>query len=100
MCVSTAAFAGAGVVALNGSLPGTITYLAATSPVLLAPFKFLVAFTLLFHYGGGIRHLVSRAAHLAALPPWARTRMQRQPDSLSLAHVQMRAHTHTHTPHT
>lgn len=54
----TFAFAGAGWVALSGDLPGTIGYVATTTPLLLIPMKFLVAYTLVYHYGGGIRHLV------------------------------------------
>ena len=39
-----------------GNLPGVITYVAATHPIILFPFKFAIAYTLLYHYLGALRH--------------------------------------------
>lgn len=39
-----------------GNLPGVIASVAATHPILLFPFKFAVAYTLLYHYLGALRH--------------------------------------------
>ena len=52
----TVGFAGAGYLSLTGSLPGVISSVAATHPILLFPFKFAVAYTLLYHYLGALRH--------------------------------------------
>lgn len=46
----------AGYLALSGSLPGAVEALTA-SPLLLYPAKALIAWPLLYHYGGGVRHL-------------------------------------------
>lgn len=51
-------FVGAGYINLTGNLPATVAAVASTSPILLFPFKFAVAFTIFYHYLGGIRHFV------------------------------------------
>ena len=48
---------GAGAIALTGDLPATIEAIKHTSPVLLYPIKAAVAFPLLYHYLGGLRHV-------------------------------------------
>ncbi|KAG1673289.1 hypothetical protein FOA52_002569 [Chlamydomonas sp. UWO 241] len=49
-------FMGAGFISLTGNLPATVAAIAATSPILLFPFKFAVAYTFLYHYLGAVRH--------------------------------------------
>lgn len=53
-----AGFIGAGYISLTGNLPGLVSSIASTHPVLLFPFKFAVAYTLLYHYLGAVRHFV------------------------------------------
>ena len=48
---------GAGAIALTGDLPATIEAIKHTSSVLLYPIKAAVAFPLLYHYLGGLRHV-------------------------------------------
>ncbi|KAL6770419.1 SDH3 [Auxenochlorella protothecoides x Auxenochlorella symbiontica] len=45
-----------GYLALTGALPGAVEALTA-APLLLYPAKALIAWPLLYHYGGGVRHL-------------------------------------------
>ena len=54
----SAGFMGGSYIALTGNLPGLVSSVAATSPILLFPLKFAVAYTLLYHYLGGVRHIV------------------------------------------
>lgn len=54
----TAGFTGAGYVALTGDLPGAITALATDHPMLAFPAKLVVSWPLIYHYLGGIRHVV------------------------------------------
>jgi len=51
-------FIGAGYFSLTGSLPGIISSVASTHPIILFPFKFAIAYTILYHYVGAIRHFV------------------------------------------
>ncbi len=51
-------FISAGYLSLTGKLSGTIASIASTHPILLFPFKFAIAYTIFYHYVGGIRHLV------------------------------------------
>lgn len=53
-----AGFIGAGYISLTGNLPALVTKVAATSPILLFPFKFAIAYVLFYHYLGAIRHYV------------------------------------------
>ena len=48
---------GAGWIALTGDLPATVEALKHTSPALLYPIKAAVAFPLVYHYLGGLRHV-------------------------------------------
>lgn len=43
--------------ALTGDLPATVEAIKHTSPALLYPIKAAVAFPLLYHYLGGLRHV-------------------------------------------
>ncbi len=52
-----AGMTGAGAIALTGDLPATIEAIKHTSPILLYPIKAAVAFPLLYHYLGGLRHV-------------------------------------------
>lgn len=47
---------GAGYISLTGNLPGLVTSVAATSPILLFPLKFAVTYTIFYHYLGAMRH--------------------------------------------
>mmetsp|Transcript_15670 Transcript_15670/g.32690 ORF Transcript_15670/g.32690 Transcript_15670/m.32690 type:complete len:203 (+) Transcript_15670:28-636(+) len=49
-------FMGAGYISLTGNLPGVVASIASTSPILLFPLKFAVAYTILYHYLGAVRH--------------------------------------------
>ena len=49
---------GAGAIALTGDLPATIEAIKHTSPALLYPIKAAVAFPLVYHYLGGLRHVI------------------------------------------
>lgn len=51
-------FAAAGYVALTGDLPGALAGLRANYPLLAVPVKFTIAFPLVYHYLGGLRHFV------------------------------------------
>ena len=53
-----AVFIGAGYLSLTGNLACAVSSVAATHPILLFPFKFAIAYTLLYHYVGAIRHFV------------------------------------------
>ncbi|CAL5227431.1 g10394 [Coccomyxa viridis] len=53
----TVGMTGAGAIALTGDLPATIEAIKHTSSVLLYPIKAAVAFPLLYHYLGGLRHV-------------------------------------------
>ncbi len=48
----------AAYMALRGTLPGTVEYLASSWAIVLFPFKFAVSYTILYHWLGGIRHVV------------------------------------------
>ena len=50
--------AGAGAIALSGDLQATVEALRDSGPALLLPIKALVAFPFVYHYAGGIRHIV------------------------------------------
>jgi len=54
----TVGFAGASAIALTGDLPGTIDFMKETYPFLIPPAKFIVAFPLVYHTLGGLRHIV------------------------------------------
>ena len=58
MSKSLAGMTGAGLVALTGDLPATVETLKHTSPALLYPIKAAVAFPLVYHYLGGLRHVI------------------------------------------
>ena len=49
---------GAGLIALTGDLPATIEAIKHTSPAFLYPIKAAVAFPLVYHYLGGLRHVI------------------------------------------
>lgn len=49
---------GAAWIALRGDLPGTVSYLASYNFLILFPFKFAIAYTILYHWLGGLRHFV------------------------------------------
>lgn len=51
-------FAAAGYVALTGDLPGALAAFKANHPVLAVPAKFVIAWPLVYHYLGGLRHFV------------------------------------------
>ena len=53
-----AGMTGAGLIALTGDLPATVETLKHTSPALLYPIKAAVAFPLVYHYLGGLRHVI------------------------------------------
>ena len=53
-----AGMTGAGLIALTGDLPATIAAIKHSSPVLLYPIKAAVAFPLVYHYLGGLRHVI------------------------------------------
>lgn len=53
-----AGFTGASYLALTGDLPGALLMFKADHPVLLVPVKAFIAFPLVYHYLGGLRHLV------------------------------------------
>ena len=44
---------GAGLIALAGDLPGTVTYLQQCGPLVAVPLKGLIAFPLVYHYLSG-----------------------------------------------
>lgn len=52
-----AGFAGAGYFALTGSLPGIINTIQS-STLLGFPLRFAISFTIIYHLGGGLRHIV------------------------------------------
>ncbi|CAK0755078.1 hypothetical protein CVIRNUC_002346 [Coccomyxa viridis] len=54
----TVGMTGAGLIALTGDLPATVETLKHTSPALLYPIKAAVAFPLVYHYLGGLRHVI------------------------------------------
>lgn len=54
----SAGFAAAGYVALTGDLPGALASFRADHPVLAVPVKLLVAWPIVYHYLGGLRHFV------------------------------------------
>eukprot|EP00877_Chromochloris_zofingiensis_P003286 jgi/Chrzof1/12959/Cz07g14020.t1_SDH3[v5.2] len=49
---------GAAYIALTGDLPGAVLAFKANYPLLVFPAKFLVAYPLVYHYLGGMRHFV------------------------------------------
>ena len=55
VCAGTVAIAG---IALVGDVPSAITTFKTTVPWLVVPTKALVAFPIVYHYAGGIRHLI------------------------------------------
>jgi len=57
IAASDAGFTGAGWIALTGDLPATVEAIKSTSPLILYPFKAAVAFPLVYHYLGGVRHV-------------------------------------------
>ena len=54
---------GAGAVALQGDLVAVVDSFKAAAPVLVLPAKFLVAFPLVYHYLGGVRHVFWDKSH-------------------------------------
>ena len=54
----TTGVTGAGAIALAGDLPATIAAFTAASPWLVVPAKAAVAFPLVYHYAGGLRHII------------------------------------------
>ncbi len=57
LCMA-AGFTGAGAIALFGDLPATVDAIKSTSPLLVYPIKAIVAFPLVYHYLGGVRHVM------------------------------------------
>ncbi len=55
--VGNAGFTGVGWIALTGDLIGTIDAIKSASPLLVYPLKAAVAFPLVYHYLGGVRHV-------------------------------------------
>ncbi|BDA40950.1 probable succinate dehydrogenase cytochrome b560 subunit, mitochondrial [Coccomyxa sp. Obi] len=53
----TVGFTGVGWIALTGDLIGTIDAIKSTSPLLVYPVKAAVAFPMVYHYLGGVRHV-------------------------------------------
>jgi succinate dehydrogenase (ubiquinone) cytochrome b560 subunit len=51
-------FAAAGYIALTGDLPGALAAFRADHAVLAVPVKFVVAYPLVYHWLGGVRHFV------------------------------------------
>ena len=49
---------GVGAIALIGDVPSAITAFKTSVPFLVLPTKALVAFPIVYHYAGGIRHLI------------------------------------------
>ncbi|GBF94483.1 succinate dehydrogenase subunit b560 [Raphidocelis subcapitata] len=54
----SAGFTAAGYVALTGDLPGALAAFRADHAVLAVPVKFVVAYPLIYHWLGGVRHFV------------------------------------------
>ena len=54
---------GAGAVALQGDLVAVVDSCKAAAPMLVLPAKFLVAFPLVYHYLGGVRHVLWDKSH-------------------------------------
>ena len=54
---------GAGAVALQGDLVAAVDAFKAAAPMLVLPAKFAVAFPLVYHYLGGVRHVFWDKAH-------------------------------------
>jgi succinate dehydrogenase (ubiquinone) cytochrome b560 subunit len=57
-CCTRAGFAAAGYIALTGDLPGALASFKANYPLLVFPTKLIISFPLVYHYLGGMRHLV------------------------------------------
>lgn len=53
-----AAAGGAGFIALSGDLPAAVEAFKASHPLLLYPLRGAIAFPLIYHYLGGLRHVV------------------------------------------
>lgn len=53
----SAAITGAGAVALLGDLPSTVVAFKEAAPFLVMPVKAALAFPLVYHYVGGLRHI-------------------------------------------
>lgn len=64
---------GAGAIALVGDLPSTIAAFKSAVPLLVYPVKAAVAFPLVYHYAGGLRHIA-----------WDKHRIGNQADKTSL----------------
>jgi hypothetical protein len=45
---------GAGIIALTGDLPGTITYIKSWGPLVTVPLKGMIAFPLVYHFAAGV----------------------------------------------
>ena len=58
MWLALAGLTGAGWVALTGDLPGTVEAFKAAFPYLVLPAKALIAAPLVYHYLGGLRHVL------------------------------------------
>ena len=46
------------MVALTGDLPATIAAFKSAAPLLVFPAKAAIAFPLVYHYAGGLRHVI------------------------------------------
>lgn len=62
-------FTAAGCIAIAGDLPGTIDAFRASYPALIFPTKVLIAGPLVYHYLGGLRHIL-----------WDKSRLGNQAD--------------------
>ena len=57
-CAWLQASQAAGAIALVGDLPATVEAIKSTSPLVVYPLKAIVAFPLVYHYLGGVRHVM------------------------------------------
>lgn len=64
---------GAGAIALTGDLPAAVAAFKSAAPLLVVPAKAAVAFPLVYHYAGGLRHVI-----------WDKHRIGNQADKTSL----------------
>ena len=52
-----AGFTGAGAIALAGDLPATVETIKSFGPMVVYPLRAVVAFPVVYHYLGGVRHV-------------------------------------------
>ena len=57
-CCGTAGVTGVGWIALTGDLPGAVAAFKASTPWLVYPVKAAIAGPMVYHYLGGLRHLI------------------------------------------